>query len=263
MTEPRPLGGDLVVIVPSRGRPQNAEALARAVFDTAERDDTRFILAVDDDDPHRASYLEVARRWQGVLIFIPGPRLRLAGTLNAIATQMAARPENAAIGFMGDDHRPRTLGWDRRIRDALATPPSSPTGPGPAFAYGNDLVHGERIPTSIFMTKSVVSTLGYVVPTARPTSTDRNPTAPPLTHLHLDTVWREWATAIDRRCYLPGVVIEHVHPIAGKAAWDDGYAEANSPTQYQQDQDAYDAYHARTGPGGFDDDVRKLRRATA
>jgi hypothetical protein len=51
------------------------------------------------------------------------------------------------------------------------------------------------------------------------------------------------------------VTIEHRHPIAGKAQWDDGYLRVNAPEIASHDAQAYEAFVA----DGLDADVAKVR----
>lgn len=202
---------NLVVIVPSRGRPRNIAALADAWTDTKAAADV--IVAVDDDDPTRGDYLDVVATHPRFDIVI-GPRLGMVGSLNKVARSQA--PLYDAVGFMGDDHRPRTVDWDMAISDAL-----SELGTG--IAYGNDLIHGERLPTAAFMTADIVRTLGWMAP-------------PGLRHLFVDNAWRSLGCSLEAFRYLPDVVIEHVHPVAGKAEWDDGYQAVNSSDVWAHDE---------------------------
>ncbi|MFG1683511.1 hypothetical protein ACGFNP_25305 [Nonomuraea sp. NPDC049269] len=222
---------DLLVIVPSRGRPHNIADLYVAWSETTHRD-AHPLVAVDDDDPSLPEYQRVCSL-TGVELEV-GPRLRLTGTLNKVASERA--PHHKAIAFMGDDHRPRTIGWDSHIMAAL-------DGLGTGIVYGNDLLQGERMATAVAMTSNIVSTLGYMAP-------------PQMVHLCLDLCWVDWGKAIDRLAYLPDTVIEHMHPAVGKAQSDRGYEEANSPEQTAADHAAYQAY--RHGPA-FEADVEKLR----
>lgn len=222
---------DLLAIVPSRGRPHNIADLYVAWSETTNRD-ASLLVAVDDDDPTLPEYQRVCSR-AGIALEV-GPRLRLTGTLNKVATERA--PHHRAVAFMGDDHRPRTIGWDSHIMAAL-------DGLGIGFAYGNDLIQGEKMATAVAMTSNIVAALGYMAP-------------PQMVHLCLDLVWVDWGRAIQRIAYLPDTVIEHMHPHVGKAALDAGYEEANSPQQTASDHAAYHAY--RNGPQ-FAADVEKLR----
>jgi hypothetical protein len=155
----------------------------------------------------------------------------MVGALNAAAKNECIMYD--AVGFMGDDHRPRTRGWNTMLCDALA-----PVG----IAYGNDLLQGEKMATAVVMTANIVATLGYMVP-------------PSLEHLCADLVWCEWGRALGVLSYLDNVVIEHMHPANGKAITDVGYQMANSPAQVKRDADAYYAYMA----GDFHTDVAKLK----
>lgn len=222
---------DLLVIVPSRGRPHNIAQLYVAWSETTNRD-ASLLIAVDDDDPTLPDYERVCAT-TGIELQV-GPRLRLTGTLNKVAVERA--PHHQAVAFMGDDHRPRTIGWDTNLRQAL-------DALGTGIVYGNDLLQGEKMATAVAMTSNIVTALGYMAP-------------PSMVHLCLDLVWVDWGRAIDRLTYLPDTVIEHMHPAVGKAASDAGYEEANSAHQTAADHAAYQTY--RNGPS-FEADVEKLR----
>ena len=109
----------------------------------------------------------------------------------------------------------RSPGWALRFLDELDRL-------GTGMVYGNDLIQGENLPTAIAMTSDIVTALGYMVPGG-------------LVHLEIDTAWKLLGQAIGRITYLPDVVIEHCHPIAHKAEWDEGYALNNDPAQYEAD----------------------------
>lgn len=222
---------DLLMIVPSRARPHNIAELHVAWSETTNRA-AGLLVAVDDDDPALPEYQRVCSL-TGVELVV-GPRLRLTGTLNKLALERA--PRHRAVAFMGDDHRPRTIGWDSNIVQAL-------DHLGTGIVYGNDLLQGEKMATAVAMTSDIVTALGYMAP-------------PTMVHLCLDLVWVDWGRAIDRLTYLPDTIIEHMHPAAGKAANDAGYDEANSLHQTAADHAAYHVY--RNGPA-FAADVEKLK----
>ncbi len=192
-------------------------------------------MVLDDDDPDLADYQSaIGRLFTNFPVhFEVGPRLRLAGSLNSVCRRTAQNYK--IVGFMGDDHRPRSHGWDARFVECLS-------GGGPGLVYGNDLLVGAAFPTAVAMTSDIPQALGYLCP-------------PGLTHLNLDLVWRDWGQAINRITYLPDVIIEHVHPAANKAAVDDRYEEVNSREMVSADGLAYEAYKA----GPFKIDAEKLR----
>jgi len=151
------------------------------------------------------------------------------GTLNAAAVEYA--DQYRYIGFMGDDHRPRTFGWDERIVEELNYS---------HVVYGNDLLQGESLPTAVFMRSEIVQKLGYMAP-------------PELIHLYLDNFWLELGRATSMR-YLGDVTIEHLHPYAGKAEWDASYLEVNDQALYEHDRLAFENYMATR----FQEDLEKL-----
>lgn len=218
----------LLMIVPSRGRPANAEALVASWYDTTGPE-ADLLFACDSDDPTLESY--------SPMFMEVGPRLRLGGTLNAVSALYAKSYD--AIGFCGDDHRFRTKDWHLRFLTELDRL-------GSGMVYGDDLIQGPNLPTAIAMTSDIIRTLGYMVPGG-------------LVHLEIDTAWKLLGEAIGRITYLPDVVIEHCHPIAQKAEWDAGYRECNDPAQYESDgRRLADWRH-----GGMTTDVEKLQQMIA
>lgn len=205
---------EMIMMVPSRGRPASIQRLKEA-WDVTSTADSRLVVMVDDDDPKLDEYLAIS----DVEIHV-GPRLRIGGTLNHAAPVLAK--EAFSIGFMGDDHVPRTVGWDRSLIDSLK---AMNTG----VVYGNDLLQGERLPTAVLMTSDIVLTLGYFV-------------MPGGVHLFLDNFWLAIGQGLGRLQYLPDVIIEHVHPSFGKSEWDQTYTEANSDPIWAADQQTFNNY---------------------
>lgn len=213
----------MLVIVPSRGRPDNVAALIQSFNET--RSYAELLIVVDDDDELLERYelvMEDTPDWASLEIT---RRKRLGPTLNDYAVQNAVSYD--VIGFMGDDHRPRTHHWDQRLAGAIAR-----TG-GVGVSYGNDLIQGANLPTAVWMSSCIVETLGYMVP-------------PGMVHLYLDDFWKALGQRIGRLTYVHDVVIEHMHPIAGKASWDERYAEVNSGAMYENDGKVFQTYLAQT-----------------
>jgi len=228
---------DLVVIVPSRGRPQATGELGR-VFQSTCSADTQLVFAVDADDRLVADYDAGRHPGDALIINDEQSTSTMVGTLNFAARRVLERIQPKAIAFMGDDHRPHTKGWDSAYLDALAKLPG--------LVYGNDLVQGANLPTQVAMSTEVVRALGHMAP-------------PPLTHLYVDNYWRDLGHATGCITYLPDVVVEHLHPIVGKASWDEGYRRVNDEAMYEKDAAAYATYWAQHGAG----DVAAVRKAVA
>lgn len=215
---------DLLIIVPSRGRPENIDRLAKAFAGTTC---VELLVAIDDDDPEAAEYRRVAIN-HGALWLVRDIRRRLVGTLNHIATAEAAKSYRY-VGFMGDDHLPRTPGWDVEYIRAL-----DQVGPG-GIVYGDDKIQGPNLPTHVAMDRRIVDVLGYMAP-------------PCLVHMCADNFWRDLGDQLGTLRYLPDVVVEHLHPIALTSAWDDRYAEVNAPAVMEADWAAYERWCADEMP---------------
>lgn len=222
---------EMAVIVPTRGRRKEVQRLLRAWAMTYAQAD--LYLAIDSDDTDTYTGLLVP---ESTTVCV-NARTSMCGALNRVATQIAS--EYLIVGFMGDDHLPRTVLWDQVLRATMRD-----GAPGPAIAYGNDLIQGELLPTAVFMSSAIIEGLGYMAP-------------PGIEHLFPDIVWRDWGEALGpgHYHYIPQVIIEHMHPLVGKAEWDEGHRRVNSNDQWNRDELAYAEYRAEALPS----DIAKLR----
>lgn len=227
---------DLVVIVPSRGRPQSAHEL-RDAFDATCRLKTQLVFAIDERDvsgiyeyPHDA---RASTWWSKSANMVEALNMRASDLLAGEMVDGGVDPP-FAIGFMGDDHRPRTVGWDYAYLEALS---ELRTG----IVYGDDLLQRQNLPTQCAMTSDIVRALGYMAP-------------PTLTHLYVDNFWLSLGRSANCIRYLPDVVVEHCHPVARKAEWDAGYTRVNNSDMYAKDEAAFRQYSAT----GFCADVEKV-----
>lgn len=210
----------LAVIVPTRGRPQNAARL-QAAFTATDSLNAVPVFVVDADDPELPGYF--ARVGVGEIGHVMIHDDDAAGTGMTAALNYAARvlaAEYDVLGFMGDDHLPRTAGWDAHVLGALAA------ADGPAVVYGDDLLQGERLATAAFMPSRLVQALGFMAP-------------PVLRHLYVDNFWMDLGRRTGGLRFLPDVVIEHLHPAAGKAAMDARYTAVNAPEADSADRRAW------------------------
>ena len=205
---------DLIILVPTRSRPDNLEDLVIACQLMQTESDIAAVC--DDDDPKLEDYLAV-----GIdVILVARQGKGMARPLNVAAQYALEKYRHFA--FLGDDHRPRTKKWDRRIIDALDEL-------GTGLVYGDDLLQGEKLATAVAMTGDIVKALGGMVP-------------PNMIHLYLDNFWMKLGHDLGALQYLPDVIIEHLHPVAGKAQWDDQYRSVNAQDVYDADQKAFIDY---------------------
>ncbi len=208
---------DMGLIVPSRGRPQNIVRLYEALAKTDS--DVELIVGVDADDPKIDEYYEINKNRNFTLVVSP-ERRKFGSTLNYLSLMFA--DEYEYLAWMGDDHLPVTKGWDQSYRDELAKMDAG-------IVYGNDLVQGINIPTQMGFTSNIVKALGYAVPEG-------------FVHLYIDNYFLELGRAIGGCCYLPDVIVQHLHPSAGGAQEDQTYREANSPENWSNDQRRFNEY---------------------
>ncbi len=220
---------DLLVIVPTRSRPHNVLPVVEAWIATGAFEAAELLFAIDYDDPVRSDYLREIGRAGGELGGkMPAALLRhaqlphhlqLVPKLNTIATARAEYYAHFALGFAGDDHRPRTVGWAQRYLEELRQL-------GSGIVYPDDGYQHERIPTSWAMTADIVRALSAMVPA-------------PVEHLYCDNAIRDLGEAAGCLRYLPDVLVEHLHPVAGKADDDEQYQRVNSRPQFRADRKAY------------------------
>lgn len=230
----------LVVLCPTRGRPAAAWEAYYSLQLTAEQTDTRIVFVIDRDDPEWPNYAE-PRGDEKLLILTPEHAGGMVNALNAAALDMASNSDATVLGFIGDDHRFRSKGWDRVFRRRLMQE-------GGGLAYGNDLFWplGE-IPTQIFMSIEIVRALGWMG-------------LPGCDHLYIDNAWMAIGEALERIFYFPNFIVEHMHPAGGKGVWDDSYRKNNSEERYSHDRAAFESWRASPQ---FQEDVERVRLALA
>lgn len=221
---------DLTVLVPTRGRVKSAIRLFQA-FQTTTEADTELIFVISADDPAHDDYYwaltQAGSRAITVDVKTPGFATPLNAAFDALSNELGF-----AVGFMGDDHLPKTPGWDRELLSDLK---KLKTG----VAYGNDLLQGENLPTAVVMTSDIPKALGVMVP-------------PTIFHFYADNVWLDWGKGLGKLSYRDDVVIEHLHPVAGKASEDAVYS-LSKPLE-EKDQDAYTVYTEKS----LSDDLKAL-----
>lgn len=231
-------GTDLVVITPSRGRPRQLNELAHAVAQST-RGRAVVVGLVDVDDPKLAHYRALP------CVVVSGTRKSLSGWTNHAAHQLVTtawswltgqREPPRYLASLGDDHRPLTPDWDRKLIAAIEAMD------GPGWAYGDDGLQGANMPTAWVQSSELVRGLGWMMlPTCR--------------HFCVDNVVLYLGTEAGRLAYVPDVRIEHLHPVAGKAAWDDTYSAAAIPANVQADRWAFTNWRL----GGLAADARTVQ----
>ena len=209
----------VIVLCPTRGRPQAAlEVLTTFEATVADEQYTDIRFVVDADDPTLPDYSRLVGDYH--VMVGPAPS-NMVKALNWAACKLLDDVLGIEIlGFVGDDHRFRSDDWDTIVRAALAEP---------GIAYGDDLFQRERLPTQAFVSADIVHALGWMA-------------LPGCRHLYVDDAWAHLGAAIGNLIYMPDVVIEHMHPLAGKADWDEGYRRVNDQSVYNSDWIVFDVW---------------------
>lgn len=214
----------IAVLTPSRGRPARFTEMVESIRATSH--DVAIFAGLDDDDAG------IYPRLAGVEYFIGGRR-QLGPWTNWLAEE--TWDEFDILASFGDDHRCRTEGWDDRVRGAFDRM-------GSGLVYTRDGLQDVNLPTAPLWSADVIRSLGWYFPPAQ-------------AHLYADNFWLRLGQDT-RISYLPDVLIEHMHPAAGKAEMDPSYAISNSGEMDQKDHAAYDTYLA----DGYLADLERVKK---
>lgn len=204
---------ELLVMVPTRGRPHNVRRFTQAFKDTAQL--PAHLLFITDEDDRSYDHLSLPA---------------VAGRLNLPRAPVSAKVNHAAmlgihrgfkaLMFLGDDNVCVTPGWDAAIVAHLEAM-------GSGMVSVNDLGgEHQRVATNMAITADIVQALGWF-------------DEPSMCHYYVDNVWTELGREADCLDYAHDVVIEHRHPIYRKDPPDAVYAE--TMTRYWNVDTA--AYH--------------------
>jgi len=209
---------DLLVIVPSRGRPRNIARLLSAVRATAKLD-THVHVAVDEDDETLPQYEAVmAKAGAEGDVLETGPRKGLCGTTNDVAVKRAG--EYPFLASLGDDMVPRTPGWDKALCRAIED-----MG-GTGFSYPWTATR-EDIGEAIVMSSDIVSALGWMA-------------LPECSHWYIDDAWTALGRGAGCIRHLRAVLVDHRQVATGKAPADE--TARDNGRSLGADKDAYYAW---------------------
>lgn len=213
---------DLTIIVPTRGRPGNVPKVLEAWRETgAFQQGAELVFVTDIDDPVLALYQQEIREapeyGESLHYLIESEWRPLVPKLNRAAVSHA-EVGRSFVGFAGDDHFPRTPGWAQEYLRVLRS--------GTSVVSCPDGLRQDELPTQWAMTSDIILALRRMVPA-------------PVEHMYCDNSVADLARGAGIFHWLPDVMIEHAHPLAGKAKWDQGYRTVNDPQQYSADLTRY------------------------
>jgi hypothetical protein len=226
---------DLTIFVPDRGRPAQIAAYVDN-FRATIQGNTELVVVLDEDDPDLQLYKNNLDYADQEYMIAPPTHRGMVGALNWAFTHHYTPSKN--VGFQGSDHFPRTVGWDVQYVEAIAAFPG-----GIGMVYGNDLFQCETMPTQIAMSIEIPRALGWMCP-------------PQFWHLCVDVVWKDQGDYLGRIQYLPNTIVEHMHPLAGKAKNDKQYMIVNNSIIARHDSEQYQLYKERY----LAQDMEKVKR---
>jgi hypothetical protein len=236
----------MIIIVPTRSRPANIAPMVAAFRETGAFDDgAELCFVVDRDDPAFDAYWEalgavVGNERRDVTWLDATHHEQLVPKLNKAADYLRIARSPDLLGFMGDDHRPRSAGWVKAYRDELESM-------GTGIVSCSDGFRPDDLPTHWVMTADIVKALRRMVPA-------------PVEHLYCDDAIRALGQAADCYRFRADLVVDHLNPYAGqRAPMDEQYERVNGSAQYRRDRPSYRTWKRDGGLAADAQIVRSLR----
>lgn len=199
----------ILLILPTRGRPWAALEAIASVMKTADWPSRISIVMCCDDDDNNHCYVSHHSPYIATEI---GHRKPFAQWVGSVVGWPIMDEEFSWWGWIGDDVRFRTPGWDTLLREHKHL-----------VVYGNDLYLNK--PSHPFISTVIPKALGFLIP-------------PELKHFCADGFIWALAGELQEIVHDPRIVTEHLHPDAGKAEMDDTYRE--SKQYWEGDLKAFD-----------------------
>lgn len=221
---------ELAVIVPTRSRPHSVPRIIDAWNRTGSFGTADLWFVIDRDDMAYDEYLSRLGGYPPVRYMVVPEWQPMVPKLNDAAILLATSYPNVA--FMGDDHLPRTVMWANKLVTNHAMNRAG-------IIYGRDGFQDESLATWWSMKSEIIAALGRMVPA-------------PVQHMYCDNAVMELGRRTGVLHYDDSILIEHMHPVAGKAEMDAQYERVNRKQQYQRDGAAFRAWVK----DGLDEDAR-------
>ena len=188
------------LVCPTRVRPQAFAEMAASAHATAAGA-VQVVAYLDDDDPSLGEYRATDHDLPVGLVV--GSRCTLSDAWN----RAAALATGEVFMLAADDLRFRTPAWDAIVAEALEGMPS-----GVGLVWGRDGHADERMATHPFVSRRWVEIVGRF-------------TAPYFCADYVDLWLHDVAHRAGLARFLPGVLVEHMHPSFGKGVYDVNHEE--------------------------------------
>jgi hypothetical protein len=190
------------LLCPTRGRPDNVRRMLDSVLVLADGP-VEVVFYVDDDDQPTIDLMVELANDSYPIVPVIGPRILMSEMWN----RCAEHATYDILGLSDDDVVYRTNNWDTLIMDAFSQYPDNIV-----MVHGRDGIHDALFGTHPFIHRKWMETTGYY--------------APPYFSSDFNDTWlNDVANMLNRRHYIEALYTEHMHPVAGKAEWDNTYRE--------------------------------------
>jgi len=221
---------NITLLVATRKRPLLLQKMFDSVISTAKYPDLiEMSTYVDKDDFATQEHLKTMK---GNIQITVGERILLSDMPNKAYKKASAD----IIMGCSDDLIFRTKDWDEKVINIFNQYEDKIV-----LVFPDDLIQRGKFATIIFLHRKWIETLGYFLP--------------PYYSCDMADVWMdEVAKALNRRIYLPDIVVEHMHYSVGKATFDETYAEGRARGRRDNVQQLYNQHGDKRLA-----DVQKLR----
>ena len=204
---------NLLVLCPSYKRPQQAREVL-ATFNATRTADSYLMFAIGIKDSKAYEDLPI----------IVYPEWPMVARSNRACAALSGAYDY--VGWIADDNRFETEGWDAQVIAALEA-----TVRG-GVVYGNDVVSPGSKPSHVFMDALIPRALGWFL-------------HPQLKSTFFDDVWEQIGRGLGTLRYLPDVRVNHL------------YVEKDNSLDFQHDMDVYQTWLRHD----LDADLARIRRA--
>jgi hypothetical protein len=191
-----------VILVPSRGRPENLQRFLKAFVNT--KASSKIYIRLDIDDPKLSEYQKLDL---GRSLVVTGHQVKAAGAMREVFREY---PNEKFYGFVGDDSIPRTEKWDSELAKSAGEW---------GVSYPDDLLKRQSLATHPFVGGNFLRAIGFWALDG-------------LTHLYTDTTWDFLGRLYGNLVYRPDVIVEHMHFSVGKANHDKTYSRIFNGRNY-------------------------------
>lgn len=221
----------LLVVCPSRNRPERCREMLESFRATVSRPQTRLALYVDIADPQVADYDKLFTEYHSPQISGTfGPRLPVPQVYNLHFQQHCADYYSDA----NDDFIYHTRDWDKLLIAAVEQ------HGGLGMAYGRT----QNLPTAAVWSARSLRALGWWMPEG-------------FIHQYVDNVHRDLFSMAGQMYLVPEVWTEHKHAAFGAVPWDEGYTQIYKTNDAVLDAAAYETWRKTRMTG----DLARLRGA--